>query len=226
MDAFFVMDPFRSCLAFGPVAIYLVLLGALNLARRSFLVSGTRDAAALALAVSGLLMVGPMELFFPEAALARLGSSAGALLLAFYVALYGLSLVLLLLTLRPRLIIYNIAADQLRPILAETVERLDPAARWAGDSLALPGLGVQLHVDSHAAMRNVSLVSAGPHQDYVGWRRLERALAAALARVEVRRNPRGVSLLGMGTLILVWLGMVIARNPQAIAHTLFDLLQM
>ena len=220
------MDPFRLCLAFGPVAIYLLLLGTLNLSRRSFLVSGTRDAAVLALAVSGLLIVGPVELFFPEGVLVRLGRSAGALLLGFYIALYGLSLVLVLLMLRPRLVIYNIAADQLCPILAETVEQLDPAARWAGDSLALPTLGVQLHVDSHAAMRNVSLISAGPHQDYAGWRRLESALAAALARVEVKRNPRGVSLISTGGFILGWLAVVIVRDPQAIAHTLFDLLQL
>ena len=220
------MDPFRMCLAFGPVAIYLMLLGMLNFSRRSFLVSGTRDVAVLALAVSGLLIIGPVELFFPEGVLVRLGRSAGALLLGFYIALYGLSLVLVLLMLRPRLVIYNIAADQLRPILAETVEQLDPAARWAGDSLALPGLGVQLHVDSYASMRNVSLISAGPNQDYAGWRRLESALALALARVEVKRNPRGISLLSTGVFIMGWLAAEIARDPQAIAHTLFDLLQL
>ena len=127
--------------------------------------------------------------------------------------------------LRPQLVIYNIAIDQLRPILAETVERLDPTARWAGDSLALPGLGVELHVDNHATMRNVSLVSLGPHQDYAGWRRLERELSAALAQVEVRRDPRGYGLLSTGTLMLAGLAVVIARDPQGIAHALFDMLQ-
>jgi hypothetical protein len=129
-----------------------------------------------------------------------------------------------LLLLRPRLVIYNIRADQLRPILADLVERLDPAARWAGDSLALPGLGVQLHVEQWWRMRNVSLVSAGPHQDHQGWRRLETALAAALAQLEVKRNPRGVTLLSVGVFIagaLVW---AIARDPQAVARALLDVL--
>ena len=35
-----LMDPFRVCLALGPVAIYLLLLGAINLSRRPLLVSG------------------------------------------------------------------------------------------------------------------------------------------------------------------------------------------
>jgi hypothetical protein len=69
--------------------------------------------------------------------------------------------VLVLLLLRPRLVIYNISVDKLRPILAEIVSELDPNARWAGDSLVLPGLGVQLYVDHFAAFRNVSLISAG-----------------------------------------------------------------
>ena len=38
------MDPFRLCVALGPVAVYVLLLGALNLSRRAFLVTGTRDA--------------------------------------------------------------------------------------------------------------------------------------------------------------------------------------
>ena len=68
------MDPFRLCLALGPVAMYLLLLGAVNLSRRSLLVSGVRDAAALALAVSGMVVVGPMELFFPFESAVKLGS--------------------------------------------------------------------------------------------------------------------------------------------------------
>jgi hypothetical protein len=220
------MEPFRLCLAMGPVAIYLLLVGAMNLSRRSRLVSGTRDAAALALGLVGLVIVGPVELFFPEDALLRLGPGAGSLLLGVYLALYGLALVLLLLMLRPRLVIYNISPDQLRPILAETAERLDPGARWAGDCLALPALGVQLHIDSHAAMRNVVLASAGSHQEFAGWRRLHLALAAALARVEVARNPRGISLVSTGALILGALAVVMVRDHEAIAHAVRNMLQM
>ena len=213
------MDPFRLCLALGPVAVYVLLLGAINLSRRPFLVSGTRDAAALGLAISGFVIVGPIELFFPEAAAMSFGAFVWVLLLAFY----ALCLVLVLLLLRPRLIIYNISADQLRPILADLVDQLDPDARWAGDSLALPGLGVQLHLDNLAAMRNVSLVSVGPNQNYLGWRRLELELAAALSRAEVSRNPRGASLIGAGVLIIALLILAVARDSQAVAQTLFDI---
>jgi hypothetical protein len=172
------------------------------------------------------MVVGPLALIFPDGIASHLGVNGLKYVWLILIVLYGLGLVLVLLVLRPRLVIYNVSVDQLRPILADQVERLDPEARWAGDCLVLPTLGVQLHIDNTASMRNVSLVSAGPKQDYQGWARLERALATALARVEVPRNPRGVSLLSLGVFLAGMLAWAIARDPQAIARTLFDLLQL
>jgi hypothetical protein len=215
------MDPLRLCLAFGPVAVYLLLMGALNLSRRAFIVSGTRDAAALGLAVSGFVLVGPISLFLPEAAAMHFRSY---IVWGLLISCYGLTLTLILLMMRPRLVIYNISVDQLRPILAEVVDILDADGRWAGDSLVLPGLGVQLHLDQWFWTRNVSLVSSGSNQDYAGWRRLESALAGALARADVGRNPVGVALLGMGVFLVGLLAWAIYGDPQAIARTLFDVL--
>jgi hypothetical protein len=216
------MDSFRLCLALGPVAVYVLLLGGVNLSRRPFLVSGMRDAAVLGLAVAGLVIVGPIELFFPHTAALFFGPSVWLLLLAFY----GLCLLLVLLLLRPRLIIYNISADQLRPVLADVVNQLDSEARWAGDSLVLPTMGVQLHMDPLPTMRNVSLMSVGSNQNPLAWRRLETALTCALSRVEVGRNPRGLILITMGLLIVLALVLAVARDPQAVAQALFDMLRL
>ena len=183
------MDPLRVCVALGPVAIYLVLLGLLNLSRRPLLVTGGRDAAALGLAASGLVFVGPVELLFPDGLVPHAGVWSGLVLLGLYVAAYGLTLAIIALMLRPRLIIYNISLDQLRPILAETVEQIDPGVRWAGDSLTLPGAGVHMYIDHHPAMRNVALVSAGSRQDHAGWRRLDSALGSRCPGSSRRKIP-------------------------------------
>ena len=217
-----MMDPFRFCLALGPVAMYLLLLGAVNLSRRPLLVSGVRDAAALAVAVAGLVIIGPMELLFPFEAAVRYGPYVWLWLLA----LYAMCVVLWLLVLRPRLVIYNISADKLRPVLAELAGRLDAAARWAGDSLALPALGVQLYVDSFAALGSVSLCSAGGNQSHAGWRRLETALGSALGREEVGRSPRGLSLLGAGLLCIAAIVWAISRDPQAVAQSVSDVVHV
>ncbi len=198
--------------------MYLLLLGAVNLSRRSLLVSGVRDAAALALAVSGTVIIGPMELFFPFESAVKLGSYVWLLLLALYV----MCVVLWLLLLRPRLVIYNISADKLRPILADVVGQFDGDARWAGDSLAIPGLGVQLYMDDFAPLRSMSLISAGGNQNHVGWRRLEMSLRTALAREEVARNPRGLSLIVAGLLCIVGIALAIAHDPEAVARSLLD----
>jgi hypothetical protein len=220
--SFLVPDPFTLCLGLGPVAIYLLLLGAINLSRRPFLVSGTRDCAAMALACAGLVIIGPIDLFFPVIASIRLGAYVWLLLISLYV----LIVILLLLMFRPRLVIYNISADELRPILAELVAELDREARWAGDGLALPGLGVQLHLESLPAMRNVSLVSSGPSQNPQGWRRLELALAAALGPVEVPRNRRAVTLLSAAAILVAFLVLSVSRDPQAVAQSLLEILNV
>ena len=217
-----MIDSFRLCLALGPVAVYLLLVGALNVFRRPFLVSGTRDTAALGLCLSGLVIVGPVELFVPMAAILTFKQYVWI----FLISLYGLSLVLVLLMSRPRLVIYNVTLADVRPPLADVATQLDDDARWAGDSLVLPNLGVRLHVDFSPAMRNVSLVSSGPEQDHAGWRRLEQALGSALLRLEVPRNPRGISLITAGMLLGLALFGVIARDPRAVFDSLAGMLQM
>ena len=213
------MDPFRLCLALGPVAIYLLILGGVNLARRPFVVSGTRDTAALGAAVFGLIMVGPFEMFYPSAASILFGSFVWL----FLALLYGLSVVLVLLAQRPRLVIYNIAVDELRAIMADLVDGLDGKGQWAGDSLSLPKLGVQLHIDASSAMRNVSLVSSGPLQSLMGWRKLELELRKALRQFEVQRNLRASVLLLAGLAIAYLLVAVVFHDPQLVAKSMVEM---
>jgi Ca2+/Na+ antiporter len=182
-------------------------------------VSAGRDFAVLALAVAGLVVVGPMDLFFPLTASIRFGPHVWILMIVLYVLL----VVFLILFLRPRLVIYNISTDELRPILADLAGKLDPDTRWAGDSLWLPNLGVQLHVDSVAKMRNVALVSSGPGQNHQGWRRLELALQAALSQVEVPRNFRAVSLVSAALIILLFLVLAVSSDPQDVAQAIVNM---
>lgn len=208
------IDPFRLLVAVLPLAAYCLLLGLINLTRRPFLTTGARDLAALGVAVSGLMIVGPMELMMPEVAAVRFGQYVWVFLLTFY----GLCVALLVLLSRPRLVIYNLSIDQLRSVLAEVVAAIDPGARWAGDSLVLPRLGVQLHVDYFPAMRHVTLVANGPRQDFEGWQRLEVALVAALRETRVVPNPRAVSLVTFSLLLLVGSLIYMVGQPQAVAQ--------
>jgi hypothetical protein len=184
------MDGVRISVALAPLALYLLLVAGLNLLRRPVLVTGTRDIAALGFGISGLLLVGPIELLHPQSTVNQLGPYIWVL----SVGLYSLGLALWILFARPRLTVYNISVEQLRPMLAAAIEGLDSQYRWAGTCLSLPNLDVQLHLESNGLMRNVSLVANGDRQSPAGWRQLELALARQLAPAQARPNVWGPSL--------------------------------
>jgi len=210
------VDPFRLAIALVPVAAYVLLLGLVNLRRRPFLTSGGSDLAALGIALSGLMFVGPLELFRPEAATREFGNYIWLFLLMFY----WMWLLLIVLLARPRLVIYNISAEELHSVLAEAASRLDPEARWAGNHLSLPGLGVQLHLDSSDMMRNVSLVSSGSRQNIDGWRRLSRELSRSLAPLRAKRNPRAIGFLLVSLALLAVSVTNLLSQPEVVLQAM------
>ncbi len=215
------MDPFRICVAVLPLSMYVMLLGIVNVLPRPLLTSGVRDMAALSVGVAGLFIIGPLELFMPEAAAARFGPYVWLLLMA----AYGLSVTFLVLVSRPRLVIYNITPEQLRPVLSRVVMAFDADARWAGDSLFLPQRGVQCHLESFSTMRHVSLVASGPRQDLQAWHRLEQQLAAALENVQGGVNPRGVSFCIVAAVVLIACMANMISHPLEVAEGCSTLLR-
>lgn len=215
------VDSLHLTIALAPLALYIYWLGLVNLSRRPRLTNGVRDTMALGLSLSGLIAAGPAELFMPEAAAIRFHGFIWMLLGAFYL----LCLTLLVLMLRPRLIVYNVTIDQLRPVLANVVQELDRDARWAGDSLALPQLGVQLHLEQAPSLRNAQLVAAGAQQNFAGWRRLELALGPALRGTSGSRNPQGYMLVACATLMAAVIALSLSRDPQQVAAMLKTLLR-
>ena len=216
------LDPLHVIIALGPLAAYCVLFGLLNLSRRPLVTTGARDVAALGLAVIGLVFIGPAGLFLPDAAIVELGWIAWVMMGAFY----GLLLTLGVLLLRPRLVIYNVTADQLRPALASVVAELDRDARWAGESLVLPNLGVQLHVEPVSATRNAELISSGPNQNYSGWRALEVALTQALRRTTNSPNPYAIFPLSFGLLMALLVAFLTFSNPGMVAQSLIEMFRL
>ena len=210
------VDPFRLAIALVPVAAYLLLLGLVNFRRRPFLTSGGSDLTALGIALSGLVFVGPLELLRPEAAT----RSFGNFIWLFLVMFYWLWLLLAVLLSRPRLVVYNISAEELHPVLAEIAARVDPVARWAGNNLSMPTLGVQLHLDSLDMMRNVSIVSSGSRQNIDGWRRLSRELAPALRATRVKTNPRAIGFLIVSLVLLAVSVTQLLSRPEAMRQAM------
>ncbi len=216
------MDPFRLCLAFGPLAIYLLVIGIINLSRRPIITNGTRETIALGMAVAGLILIGPMELFLPVASAAFFGPYLYLLLGGFY----SMTLLFIVLVQSPRINIYNINAEQLQHVLPGLAVQLDSDSRFAGDCLLMPHLKVQLHVDRFSPLRSISLVPVGDQQSFQGWNTLERSLATELAKVPVTPSPQGVLLLIVAIGMLAILGQQLVGDPVAVTESMRDMLRL
>lgn len=212
-------DPLRLAIAIVPLVAYGLVLGILNARRRPFLTTGGADLAALGVALTGLVLIGPIELFRPEEATTEFGSYV----LLFLLALYWLGLWLTILLSRPRLVIYNISDAELRPVLAETARTIDSQARWAGDSLALPSLGIQLHLESFEIMRHVTLVASGPSQNLAGWRTLAGELNNRLQLLKVDSNPRALGIVLLAVVLMSITLTHMLTHPQMVAQAMQEI---
>lgn len=177
-----MLDRLPLWAALLPLAAYLLALAAVHLRRRPSVVSGTWDGILLAASVAGLALAGPLALVRPA-----VGASLWGWLLVLLI--FSLVVAVCILAARPRLVIYNISADQLRPLVAEVVAGLDADARWAGASVALPTRRLQLHLDGAGGMRCSSVIAVGERAAHEAWTEFCRRLRRSVASLRVRPSP-------------------------------------
>ena len=184
-------------IAFAPLALYFFAIAALNSGRRARMLTGQEDLTAIALGLIGFVMIGPMMLFLPVDALAFWGFYTWF----FLAVLYALFVWLLTASMRLKLVVYNIMLEELRAILNDVATELDPEARWAGNSLAMPTLGIQFYLEPFPLMRNVVLKATGQQQEIKGWLRFEKSLAARLLKHRSEHSRISVIMAFIGLLI-------------------------
>ncbi len=206
------MDSLHFCIAVVPFAVYLLMIGLLNLRRHPFVTTGARDAATLGIGVVGFVIAGPMELFFPEGAASQFGAWVWVSLIVFY----GLCVSLMVLLMRPRLVIYNVSLEELRPILSKIALELDPKSRWIGNALVVPQLKVHMHVEAVEWLRNVQMLAGGNQQSMEGWLRMERELKQHMVKVAVGPNVMGVPFLIVSGLLAVTAATFLIRDAEVV----------
>jgi hypothetical protein len=215
------MDPLHLAIAFLPLALYLLVLGAIHLRGTPKVWSGAFDTAALAAAVSGLFVAGPMDLFLPSAS-----PLSGVWLWLLMLALYALLITLWNLLARPRLVVFNVAVDQLKPVLTEVAGRLDGDFQSTGDTYLLPRLGLQFHLERYLPLHNISLVAIGDEQSISSWRKLRMELSAALAPVRSASRLPGYAFVAVGLAMFVLPLWQLARaDRNAVDEAVHDLLR-
>lgn len=199
-------------IALLPLAVYLLAVATVHVRSRSTAVTGSWDLALLATAVAGLGLAGPLAVLQPA------GAAAGWRWALPLVAL-GLLVAVAVLVSRPRLVFYNLTGEQLRPAVAAIATELDPAARWAGETVALPDRGLQVHLDG-GGMRTVSLVAVGSRTSPEAWAEFSRRIRREVATVRVRPSPWAGVFTALAAAVLAvaaWLALrpVPATDPPA-----------
>ena len=207
---------------FIPLALYFFALAALNSGLRPRMLNGQEDLTVLGLGVIGFIMLGPMLFFLPIDAIAFWGGYAWFFLALLYVLVFWF----LGAVFRFRVVIYNIGMNELRDILENTGRELDPEARWAGNSLSLPTLGIQFYLERMFLLRNVTLKACGSRQNLQGWLNFERSLRNALLRHRAARKNRVSMLMAtIGCLMLTGVLVILATQKTEAIQSLWFLLQ-
>jgi hypothetical protein len=215
-----LIDPARLCIALGPLAGYLLVVGGVNLLRRPFVTTGTRDLLALAVGLSGLAIVGPIELLTSTSVVLALGPPYWALALG----LYASGWILVTMYVRPRLVVYNVGDAELATALESVARQLDAEAHWAGQTLLLPSWQAQLSLEPFPALWNVSIVGIGEGPAPPLWRQLETGLCRRLAELEVAPSGYGLGMMVTGAAMLVAMAFQWGYHSQTVTRALLDML--
>ena len=187
----FWLDSLPFWIAIVPLGLYFCTMGGLQLRHRPLVISAAWDSAFLGLALSGLVAVGPLAAIQPLLG----GSPWGEVIL---LLMYALVVAVCILFARPRLLVYNATVEQIRPLVAQNAAAVDPVVRWAGESVALPTLGLQAHVEGNGSLRTVSIVVLQSCETGEAWIDLSRRLRRMCRRLRVQPSPVGMVMLIVG----------------------------
>jgi hypothetical protein len=196
------MNLFVTVWALLPLSAYFVLIGLFQLRTKITVLSGFVDTLLLGIGLSGLITIGPFELFLPATATNRFGWFSRVLALL----LYGLILLLWSLSRKPRIVIYNASRREILPALGDILTPADPEAKLVGNSGSIPSLGIDFVLETNDdGNRTAQLISISREVDARNWNRFRQKIREALAPITVGTNPRALWLVcfGLGALGVV-----------------------
>ncbi|MGB7346448.1 MAG: hypothetical protein WBD20_19670 [Pirellulaceae bacterium] len=176
------IEPFPLLLALLPLIGYLLILGTIRILGHALVTTGGRDIAALGVAVSGLVAIGPTELFFPNSAATVFGPLVWIALIVFYALIVSL----MALTSTPRLVVYGRGPEDLYQALVASAKRIDAnAVAIDGLRVHLPASGIHFRLDGYRDADHAQVVAFEPGVPLRIW----NAMLAGM-REEVSKLPR------------------------------------
>ncbi len=214
------IEPFAVFLALLPLIAYLLVLGTIRVSGQTVVTTGGRDISALAVAIGGLVAIGPAELFFPNAAATVFGPIVWLALIAFY----GLIVTLIALTSRPKLVVFGRTPDELYEPLLKACRRLDAEAKGDASTLQvhLVSLGVHLRLDGQRGIDYAQVIAFEAGVSLRFWNSLLGHLRHEVSDLPAPYPRRGIAmLLTAATLcgVILWQGF---SDPEQVVEGFRD----
>ena len=191
------MHFFSTLHALIPFSFYLLFLGIINLSPKPLMLTGRQDLIALSLGISGLVIVGPLQILLPQAGIIRFGMHVWYPL----VVLYIFGVLWLLILSRPRLVLYNVNQDDFANILSHLMEREGWANLRNENVVLINNLGIQFEILPVVLMKNVTLRATHNKQSNTGWREFHQSLQRELHSHHSLRNGFGWIYLAAGLMV-------------------------
>jgi hypothetical protein len=215
-----MLDPFPATLALVPLILYLFVLGLIRTAGFAWVTTGGRDLAAVLLAVSGLIVIGPMELFFPNTTASVLGVWVWIPL----ALLYGLFACLLVINTPSKVIVYGRTLDELYPAFVRTAQSLDPDATINADQLQvyLPSAQAHLRLEYLHGHDCISVLAFEPVLPLSFWRDFRKRLRTEVQTTSPPRPRRGWLMLIVSLMLMFLLVRYVANQPALLVEGFHD----
>ncbi len=202
-------DAFLICSNLLPIGTYFCVLGLLHALGRPLVTTGLRDTIALALALTGLAINGPISYVLHSRMLPEFLVHSRWIGLLLYVVL--------VVAMVPRgfetLIIYNCTEAAVVSSVRATLERLGVAFHEVPGGWIMANRGMSLEMDSFGALSNVTLHFRGL-RDRTLFRQIQVDLAETLAGTRIGYSLVGTLMAASGGLVLALPVWVLARNPR------------
>jgi hypothetical protein len=208
------------CANLLPIGTYLCVLGLFHSIGRPLITTGGRDYLALAMALAGLIITGPIDYILHSRMLPDFLVHSHLIGLG----IYALLVVALIPRSCEKLIIYNCQTEVVVDVVRGILQRSGQRFQELKGGWILSDRGVSLDVDSFAALRNVTIHFHGM-RDRDLFRQMQQQLIGELASKRTAWSLVGFLMASAGGLILAFPVWVVARDPQNIVAAIRQVLE-
>jgi hypothetical protein len=208
------------CINLLPIGTYLCVLGLFHAVGRPLITTGVRDYLALAIALAGLVITGPINYILHYRMLPDFLVHSHWIGLGLYLLLVAA----LLPRSHEKLIIYNSSESAVAAAIRTMLGRLNATVQELPGGWIVPERGVSVELDSFPALSNVTLRFHGM-RDRELFCTIHDGLVDALAATRTGWSAIGLCMAAAGGIVLAFPVWILSQDPQNIVAMFREVLE-